>query len=56
MKTQNEKRIIEKDALAEALKRHFKISKLGKALSPAEGEYFLGAIQTMAKGGMLAAV
>lgn len=57
MKTQTEKRIIsKKDALAEALKRHFKISKLGKTLSPDEGNYFLCAIGAMAKGGMLAAV
>lgn len=56
MKTQNQKRISKKDALAEALKRHFKISKLGKTLSPDEGNYFLCAIGAMAKGGMLAAV
>lgn len=37
-------RMSKKEALKEALDRHFKISKLGKILSPDEGQFFLSLI------------
>lgn len=48
MKDAAESLFTKKDALKEALKRHFRLTKPGQMLSPAEGSYFLVALAGMA--------